>query len=198
VQQLSTAVIFDLEFTAWPGSLQRRWSAPGEFREIVQIGAVLVLPADNYIETAHFCRLVRPRRNPVLSRYFIELTGITQEAVDRSGEEFNRVLADFAAFAGETAPLISNGADGAVVLENCRLLGLTCPIPPARFQDIGPSLAAVLGCRGHVTSGDLPRLVAGVPALPAHDALADARMITAAVRRLTADGHAILSRPCRA
>ena len=33
-------IVFDLEFTAWEGSLARHWLAPGEFKEVVQIGAV--------------------------------------------------------------------------------------------------------------------------------------------------------------
>ena len=35
-------VVFDLEWTAWEGSIQRGWSEDWEHREIVQIGAVLV------------------------------------------------------------------------------------------------------------------------------------------------------------
>ena len=35
-------VLFDLEFTAWEGSLERGWSEPWEAREIIQIGAVRV------------------------------------------------------------------------------------------------------------------------------------------------------------
>jgi hypothetical protein len=35
-------VVFDTEFTAWRGSMERNWAGPGEFREIVQIGAVRI------------------------------------------------------------------------------------------------------------------------------------------------------------
>jgi hypothetical protein len=38
-------VVADLEYTAWEGALARGWSAPGDFREIVQIGAVRVARA---------------------------------------------------------------------------------------------------------------------------------------------------------
>jgi len=30
--------LLDLELTCWPGSLRRSWSAPHEYREIVQCG----------------------------------------------------------------------------------------------------------------------------------------------------------------
>ncbi len=39
-QRRSTAVVFDLEFTAWERSVARNWSRPGEKKEVVQIGAV--------------------------------------------------------------------------------------------------------------------------------------------------------------
>ena len=34
-----TITIFDLEFTAWECSMARHWLTPGEFKEVVQIGA---------------------------------------------------------------------------------------------------------------------------------------------------------------
>jgi hypothetical protein len=33
-------VIFDVEVTTWEGTWERRWSGEGEYREVVQIGAV--------------------------------------------------------------------------------------------------------------------------------------------------------------
>ena len=36
------AMVFDLEFTSWPGSNERNWSLPNEDREIIQIGAVKI------------------------------------------------------------------------------------------------------------------------------------------------------------
>jgi inhibitor of KinA sporulation pathway (predicted exonuclease) len=73
--QIRAAVVFDLEFTAWEGSMAARWSRPGEFTELVQIGAVR-LNADTFEELGAIDLLVRPRLNPVLSDYFVELTGI--------------------------------------------------------------------------------------------------------------------------
>jgi len=68
-------IIFDLEFTTWAGAQDRDWSHPGEFREIVQIGALRVDAASLEI-VGEFDRLVRPRRNPLLSEFFQELNGI--------------------------------------------------------------------------------------------------------------------------
>ena len=72
-----TITVFDLEYTAWECSMARRWLAPGEFKEVVQIGAVK-LDADSLESLGEFDMLVRPRINAVLSPYFENLTGITQ------------------------------------------------------------------------------------------------------------------------
>ena len=82
-----TITIFDLEYTAWECSMARHWLTPGEFKEVVQIGAVK-LDADSFAPLAEFDMLVRPRINPVLSPYFEKLTGITSESVARQGEDF--------------------------------------------------------------------------------------------------------------
>ena len=34
-----TFIIFDTEFTAWEGSMERNWSGENEYRELVQISA---------------------------------------------------------------------------------------------------------------------------------------------------------------
>ena len=33
-------IIFDLEWTSWPGFLESEWVMPGKHRKIIQIGAV--------------------------------------------------------------------------------------------------------------------------------------------------------------
>jgi inhibitor of KinA sporulation pathway (predicted exonuclease) len=92
-------VIFDLEFTAWDGSLQSGWTRSGEFREVVQIGAVK-LAADSLKPVDEFEILILPRLNPVLSGFFTGLTGIGNEEVARRGVDFitaYRAFLDFAA-----------------------------------------------------------------------------------------------------
>jgi inhibitor of KinA sporulation pathway (predicted exonuclease) len=74
-------IIADLEYTSWECALESGWSAPGQFREIVQIGAVRVDAGDGFAEMAHFSMLVRPTINPELSDYFVTLTGITNDAM---------------------------------------------------------------------------------------------------------------------
>jgi len=35
-------IIYDLEYTAWEGSINRNWSDDGEYKEIIEIGAIVV------------------------------------------------------------------------------------------------------------------------------------------------------------
>ena len=45
--RVPSLTVFDLEYTAWECSMARSWLTPGEFREVVQIGAVK-LDADSF------------------------------------------------------------------------------------------------------------------------------------------------------
>jgi inhibitor of KinA sporulation pathway (predicted exonuclease) len=175
-------IVWDTEFTAWPGSQERGWKGPGEHRELVQIGAVALDPQANFAEIATFERIVRPKVNPRLSQYFIDLTGITQQRVDDEGIPFPRALAEFAAFAGRWVGIIGAfGRDDVVLDENCALHEIALPIACDRFQDLRPALEAAIGRPG-LMSAELPRFV-GLPVpRQAHDALADARAIASVVR----------------
>lgn len=70
-------VVMDTEQTCWEGVRERAWSGPNEMREIIQVGAVLV-DTINFSEIAVFEVVVKPVKNPQLSDFCIELTGITQ------------------------------------------------------------------------------------------------------------------------
>jgi len=94
-------VVFDLEITAWPGSVARFWSGPGEHPEIIQIGAVKARTVGGMTETGSMNRYVRPSINPVLSDYIIGLTGIRQSDIDDKGVPFTDAMKEFAAFIGD-------------------------------------------------------------------------------------------------
>ncbi len=77
-------IIYDTEYTSWQGSQERGWSGPREYQELVQIGAIHVVERDSQYYVARSLNIVmRPERNPILSQYFIDLTGIEQIEVDR-------------------------------------------------------------------------------------------------------------------
>ena len=78
-------ILYDTEYTSWEGSLQRLWSGEGEKRELVQISAILVKDLRSLNGTEFFSIYTKPIINPILSNYFINLTGIKQSYIDKFG-----------------------------------------------------------------------------------------------------------------
>jgi inhibitor of KinA sporulation pathway (predicted exonuclease) len=179
-----TITIFDLEFTAWECSMARHWLVPGEFKEVVQIGAVK-LDADSFRILAEFDMLVRPRINPVLSPYFKKLTGITSERIARQGVDFAIAYARFLEFS-EGGPVAAFGHDEDVLADNIRLYGMTGAGPLPVFYDLR-GWFAVQGVdpRGMHSCDVGPAL--GVPFMgQTHNALDDARSIAGAMAVMAA------------
>lgn len=185
-------VVFDLEWTAWEGSRERGWSGPGEEREIVEIGAVKLDGADGLKEIVAFDNLVRPTRNPILSRYFTDLTGITQTLIDNEAMPFREVIDLFEAFVGYGgAPILSFSQDADVLRRNCALNDLPCPFADTQFHNVAPAMAAAAGREpGSFSTSDLPAIFAFAPPAQAHHALGDARCIAETLRLLCGIGDA--------
>src|ERR1700761_3759085 len=102
-------IVFDLEFTAWECSMASHWLRPGEFKEVVQIGAVR-LDGGTFRILEEFDQLVRPRINGVPSPYFENLTGITTAELAKSGVDFADGYRRFLDFAGD-GPVCAFGHD---------------------------------------------------------------------------------------
>ena len=184
-------VVLDMEWTAWEGSSARHWGAPGEYREIVQIGAVKLDGGNALGERESFDLLVRPRRNPVLSDYFIDLTGIVQARLDAEGVDFARAFEQFSAFLGpRPGLLLSAGYDGWVLEENCRLCGVPFTLDRDLFFSITPMILGALGVEEETfMSSQLPELLGFPRPGRAHDAVGDARCIAEALRILLREGR---------
>ena len=180
-------VVFDLEYTAWSGSWERNWSREDEHREIVQIGAVRLSPPALAERGSLEC-LVRPTVNPVLSDYFVSLTGITNEDLDASAMDLNTALRRLAELAAPDAPLLSNGRDGAVVAESCKLSGAESTFSASRFVCIHDALMAALDSTVPIASSELPSTIGAPMPGRAHTALADARAVALTLRTLRARG----------
>lgn len=179
------AVVYDLEFTAWDGSWARKWMAPGEYKEIIQIGAVKVSDKFEPIETLNV--LVRPRLNPMLSDYIQTLTGVTNDVLADRGVDFTEGYCSFVSFAG-SLPILAFGRDDLVLLDNLRLYGLTDMPPMPRCLDLrgwlvenGIDIAGMHAC-------DVGP-AAGVPFDGhTHDGLCDALSVAAGIKALMARG----------
>ncbi len=180
------AVIFDLEFTAWEGSMESRWTRRGEHTEVVQIGAVK-LDAESLNEVECFDMLIRPRVNPVLSDYLVELTGITNESVARRGVDFVTAYRAFLDFAGD-AHAFAHGRDDLILLSNLTLYGWEGALPLPAYSNAVPWFTAQGIDLAGKRACDVAELCGAVFEGHKHDALADARGVAAGFRALIASG----------
>ena len=184
-------VVFDLEYTAWEGSMGRCWSEDWEHREIVQIGAVLVDAAADFEQLDSFNRFIKPTRNPLLSNYFTALTGIDQTTVDNEGSLFAKAFSEFVQFVGDVKILFANGNDGEVLRENCALNNIEYIFEHGRVVNIRSKIASEVSEKvgqkyDFVDSGNLMNVLGcSTPTdESAHDALADAKKIAFALSEL--------------
>jgi len=184
-----TVVVYDTEWTSWPEFAAHNWTQPGRYPEIIQIGAVKLDVADGWREIAAFECFVRPKHNPQLSDYIIDLTGITQETIDREGIPFAQALSNFVGFIGnDSEALFSYGHDGSIVRRNCELMGIVFPSIFDMERNARKALLGLNLVEEHCRSSDLPSQL-GLPDTElSHNALGDARSIAAALRHLRSEG----------
>ncbi len=180
------AVIFDLEFTAWEGSIASRWTRPGEHAEIVQIGAVK-LDAQSLKIVKTFEMLVQPRVNPVLSDYLTALTGIDNAMLAKQAVDLVTAYRAFLGFVGNSVTF-AFGRDDLVLADNLKLYGWSgaFPIPAYRnvipwFAEHGVDLKGKHAC-------DVAEAVGARFEGRKHDALADAHSVAAGAVRLIERG----------
>ena len=179
------SIVFDLEFTAWEGSMQSRWTRDGEYTEVVQIGAVK-LDAETLTITGEFEVLVRPRVNPVLSGYLTGLTGISNEMLDQRAVDFITAYRSFLDFVGP-APIWAFGRDDLIFAANLKLYAWDAPAAPPYtnaipwFASHGVDLKGKHAC-------DVAEAAGAVFVGRKHDALADARGVAAGIRAVVDRG----------
>ena len=108
-------IVFDTEFTSWEGSQENNWSKKGEHRELVQIGAYKIHNGE-IIDTLNL--FIKPRINPLLSKYFIDLTGITNKKINKDGLNFFIAMEQFYKFTNDVNYIYSYGNDYGIIEEN--------------------------------------------------------------------------------
>ena len=119
-------IIFDTECTACEGSQKRGWSGENEYMELVQIGALKVVKTPKTIKIVKKLNIyIKPKKNPELSEYFTNLTGITQNTLDKKGITFNEAMKQFYNFCktknNVKLPMFSYGNDYDVIKYNLKL-----------------------------------------------------------------------------
>ena len=185
-----TIVFYDTEFTTWEGALERDWSGPGEYRELVQIGAVR-FNLETLEELDEFIILIKPKKNPVLSDCFVTLTGIKNADVAKNGVDFPQAYAAFQKFVGGL-PTACYGWDAKVMRENLVFNNMPATERDFDSANMGPwffDVGAPYGIKGKINSGKLAAtLGAPMKSIQEHNALHDSRSIAAAYRFLIQKG----------
>ena len=83
--RVGRVLLIDLEFTCWEDSLRTDWRDPVRPAEVIEIGLALYRVGTRAVD-ATFSRLVRPRVNPRLSAYCVDLLHIPQAEIDAADE----------------------------------------------------------------------------------------------------------------
>lgn len=175
-------IIFDTEYTTWEGAQERAWSGPNEYKEIVQIGGVSI-DGKTLEELDSFSVFVRPLKNPILSGYFTDLTGIMQTQIDGGGIDFQSALAKFFQWS-RGVDLYSFGTDAQVLEENCRLCKIDFPFAPLRFYDVREVFQKFGIPAQKYTSGRIVEAFGKTVTRRPHNALHDALTIVDGLRLL--------------
>lgn len=195
---MKSAVIFDCEFLCLEGSKRRFWCAAIDPDPVIaQVGAARIALEGGFeiIETfrAYVTPLDRHGRRYGLDPFFTQLTGITEDDIERAGQPLSEVLAAFDRFA-HGARCWSWGKDELNMLAiSCYIAGVTPPIPAGRFDNAVKLVLAAGMPVEDIARTPSNRLVEyfGVehPPLRGHDALDDALSVTYAVQHLLRTGR---------
>lgn len=177
-------IILDTEYTAWPGSAEHSWNRPNEYKELVQIGAILA-DTNHFAEIDNINLFVKPVKNPALSDYFIDLTGIKQKDVDENGISLKEAVLKFSSWC-DSHQVYSYGGDEQIIEENCKLLGIPFLLDQTRFKDIRDIFQNHGIPVGQYNSGSILEAFGKKTNLQNHNALNDVRILLDGLRELSA------------
>lgn len=188
---MSAFIIYDTEFTAWPGSKEHNWSREGEAREIIQLAAIKVAIEDKQlVNVASLNVLVKPTINPVLSDYIQQLTGIKQSVLEDHGVDFVSCAELFYEFSEDGClPCYSWGPDQLVLQENFRINHLTWSYQKHHFIDLKMRLQALQLDFSNCVSGELAAFVGKPLSGHIHNALFDVKNILVLLQTLLSDNR---------
>lgn len=178
-------VILDTEYTSWKGSMERNWSGPNEHREIVQIAAIIV-DSNNLSELEHFSILIQPKLNPILSNYFVNLTGINYNML-KEGKSFKDAILEYKDFIDER-PVFACGNEGEIISENLYINSVDNFKELLNVSDLRPWFSANGLDADTIPSGELHKYLGIGLKGSAHNALHDVRSILASIKYLVKNG----------
>jgi len=169
-------VAVDVEATCWAkGVFSRK-------KETIEIGAVLLRLDSGGATWPEFATFVRPMKQPRLSSFCRELTGITQEDVD-AGPAFPEALRLFLEWSPPLEQVVlATWSPYDLWQLNLDLEAHGLPRLALPFLDVKKLAARILGSRSFEDTAR--ELVPEDSALPRHRALADARRTARILYRL--------------
>ena len=159
-------VIFDTEYIADKGKHEEGFDG-WKNREITQIAAIKVDDHLNVVDELNI--YLRLKLHSHIGKYFVELTGITDEKLSKEGIDFPKAYELFRAFVGDlncyshgwTASMSVLG-DGEIMFEMMRLYDLKDDNPP-KYKNIAPWFCEAYQRRGidikKQNSGAIARLL---------------------------------------
>lgn len=174
-------LLIDLEFTCWEDSLRTQWADPRRPAEVIEVGLALYSVASRTADVT-FTALVRPRINPVLSAYCVDLLHIRQADID-AASNLAVVLRNLEGWLRRhfcdglpTCGWAPN--DRPRLATDAARIGAADPLAGRVHVDLRAALSAQLGCASAIGRDEL-RSLARLPANPRrHRALDDALDLT--------------------
>lgn len=171
-----TAILIDAEFTCWEGSLASGWSDPSRPAEMIEIG-MIAYDAINQKELASFSSLMKPRVNPVLSAYCLNILPISQNDVD-AAPEFEHVMPSIAAWLNQHAePDSPTAAWGKIDRTNTTTQAsrsdVVDPFGDRHHIQVDELVKTALGINRQIEREDVRKILNIEPITGRHRALAD-------------------------
>ena len=148
-----TLAIIDLEWTAWKGSHERKWSLEFEQREIVEFGLVSF---NNFSSTNIRKKSFIFKTNKEISNYFTKLTNITKKIHIERGKKFEKNFFEISREMKQYKIILCNGKDKNIIIENFKLKKLPLPFFLKKIKDISHIISNALDKDGeHQVSSEL-------------------------------------------
>ena len=170
-------LFIDGEYTCWENSHKTLWSDPQYPPELLQIGMVAYNTRDK-IFLKEFSSLVRPKINPSMSNYCINLLKTSQDEIDNA-DEFNIVsnqISEFVEFYTDYPLCICSwGPDYIRISENALRNNASDPFATLPRMDLMKEALKAFGIKGnHVLRDDIKERLGLNTIIDRHDAIADA------------------------
>jgi len=181
LQRAGGAILIDLEFTCWEDSLRTQWADAARPCEVIEVG-LSAYDVSARAAGASFTALVRPRVNPTLSPYCLDLLHIPQREIDAAAD-LSTVLGGVTTWlrtlSGGDVPTCGWGdADRVRLAANAVLMGADDPLAGRPHIDLRTVMTALYRHPTPIERDEL-RDIEHLPPNPSrHRALDDALDLT--------------------